>query len=73
VEIPITLLFSDIRGSIALGERMRPTDFHAFLDRFIEWHRMRSLPMTASLTKSWAMRLSDSSSAELPGRDTQQQ
>jgi adenylate cyclase len=34
VEIPITLLFSDIRGSTALGERMRPTDFHAFLDRF---------------------------------------
>src|SRR5215211_8739428 len=73
VEIPITLLFSDIRGSTAMGERMRPTDFHAFLDRFIEWHRMRSLPMTASLTKSWAMRLSDSSSAESPGRDTQQQ
>ncbi len=34
VEIPITLLFSDIRGSTAMGERMRPGDFHAFLDRF---------------------------------------
>jgi adenylate cyclase len=34
VEIPITLLFSDIRGSTAMGERMRPTDFHTFLDRF---------------------------------------
>jgi adenylate cyclase len=34
VEIPITLLFSDIRGSTAMGERMRPADFHAFLDRF---------------------------------------
>jgi adenylate cyclase len=34
VEIPITLLFSDIRGSTAIGERMRPADFHAFLDRF---------------------------------------
>jgi adenylate cyclase len=34
VEIPITLLFSDIRGSTAIGERMRPSDFHAFLDRF---------------------------------------
>jgi len=34
VEIPITLLFSDIRGSTAVGERMRPTDFHTFLDRF---------------------------------------
>ena len=34
VEIPITLLFSDIRGSTAIGERLRPTDFHAFLDRF---------------------------------------
>jgi adenylate cyclase len=34
VEIPITLLFSDIRGSTAMGERMRPADFHTFLDRF---------------------------------------
>jgi adenylate cyclase len=34
VEIPITLLFSDIRGSTAMGERMRPADFHRFLDRF---------------------------------------
>ncbi len=34
VEIPITLLFSDIRGSTAMGERMRPADFHKFLDRF---------------------------------------
>jgi adenylate cyclase len=34
VEIPVTLLFSDVRGSTAMGERMRPTEFHAFLDRF---------------------------------------
>jgi adenylate cyclase len=34
VEIPVSLLFSDVRGSTAMGERMRPTDFHAFLDRF---------------------------------------
>ena len=34
VEIPVTLLFSDIRGSTALGERLRPTEFHAFLDHF---------------------------------------
>jgi adenylate cyclase len=34
VEIPITLLFSDIRGSTAMGEHMRPADFHKFLDRF---------------------------------------
>ncbi|HET8915821.1 MAG TPA: adenylate/guanylate cyclase domain-containing protein [Propionibacteriaceae bacterium] len=34
VEIPVSLLFSDIRGSTAMGERMRPADFHAFLDRF---------------------------------------
>jgi adenylate cyclase len=34
VEIPVSLLFSDIRGSTAIGERMRPADFHAFLDRF---------------------------------------
>jgi adenylate cyclase len=36
VEIPITLLFSDIRGSTAMGERMRPADFHTFLDRFYQ-------------------------------------
>lgn len=34
VEIPCTLLFSDVRGSTALGERMRPSEFHDFLDRF---------------------------------------
>jgi adenylate cyclase len=34
VEIPVTLLFSDVRGSTAMGERMRPSEFHAFLDRF---------------------------------------
>jgi adenylate cyclase len=36
VEIPITLLFSDLRGSTAMGERMRPADFHSFLDRFYQ-------------------------------------
>ncbi|HEY4632406.1 MAG TPA: adenylate/guanylate cyclase domain-containing protein [Candidatus Limnocylindrales bacterium] len=33
-EIPATLLFADIRGSTALGERMRPSEFRAYLDRF---------------------------------------
>ena len=34
VEIPVSLLFSDIRGSTGIGERMRPAEFHAFLDHF---------------------------------------
>jgi adenylate cyclase len=34
VEIPVSLVFSDVRGSTALGERMRPADFHAFLNHF---------------------------------------
>jgi adenylate cyclase len=34
VEIPVTLLFSDVRGSTAMGERLRPTEFHEFLDHF---------------------------------------
>jgi len=34
VEIPVTLLFSDIRGSTAMGENMRPAEFHTFLDHF---------------------------------------
>lgn len=34
VEIPLTMLFSDVRGSTAMGERMRPTEFHAFLHHF---------------------------------------
>lgn len=34
VEMPVTLLFSDVRGSTAIGEQMRPTEFHAFLDHF---------------------------------------
>lgn len=33
-EIPITLLFVDIRGSTALGERLTPTEFRAYLARF---------------------------------------
>ena len=34
VEIPVTLLFTDVRGSTGMGERMRPREFHAFLDHF---------------------------------------
>jgi adenylate cyclase len=34
VEIPLSLLFSDVRGSTAMGERMRPSEFHAFLHHF---------------------------------------
>ena len=34
VEIPVSLLFSDVRGSTGLGERMRPSEFKDFLDRF---------------------------------------
>jgi adenylate cyclase len=33
-EIPVTLLFADVRGSTAIGESMRPSDFRAYLDRF---------------------------------------
>lgn len=33
-EIPVSLLFADVRGSTGLGERMRPADFRAFLDHF---------------------------------------
>ena len=34
LEIPVSLVFSDVRGSTAMGERMRPSEFHAFLDHF---------------------------------------
>jgi adenylate cyclase len=33
-EIPITLLFADIRGSTGIGERLPPREFKAFLDCF---------------------------------------
>jgi adenylate cyclase len=33
-EIPVSLLFADIRGSTTIGERLSPTAFRAFLDRF---------------------------------------
>jgi adenylate cyclase len=33
-EIPVSLLFADIRGSTGIGERMRPVEFRAYLDRF---------------------------------------
>jgi adenylate cyclase len=38
-EIPVSLLFADIRGSTGIGERLSPTEFRAFLDRF---YRMSS-------------------------------
>ena len=33
-EIDVTLLFADIRGSTSLGERLPPTEFRDYLDRF---------------------------------------
>ena len=33
-EIPVTLLFADVRGSTGIGERLSPREFHAFLHRF---------------------------------------
>jgi adenylate cyclase len=33
-EIPVSLLFADVRGSTGIAEGMRPADFRAFLDRF---------------------------------------
>jgi adenylate cyclase len=33
-EIPVSLLFADIRGSTSIGELLSPTVFRAFLDRF---------------------------------------
>ena len=33
-EIPVSLLFADIRGSTGIGERLSATEFRTFLDRF---------------------------------------
>ncbi len=33
-EIPVSLLFADIRGSTTIGERLSPTEYRAYLDRF---------------------------------------
>jgi adenylate cyclase len=33
-EIPVTLLFADVRGSTGIAEGMRPAEFRAFLDHF---------------------------------------
>jgi adenylate cyclase len=35
-EISVSLLFADIRGSTRIGERLNPTEFRAFLDRFYQ-------------------------------------
>jgi adenylate cyclase len=35
-EIPVSLLFADIRGSTGIGERLSPTDFRDFLARFYD-------------------------------------
>ena len=35
-EIPVSLLFADIRGSTGIGERSSPSEFRAYLDRFYQ-------------------------------------
>jgi adenylate cyclase len=35
-EIPVSLLFADIRGSTGIGEQSTPTEFRRFLDRFYQ-------------------------------------
>ena len=35
-EIPVSLMFADIRGSTGIGERSSPSEFRAFLDRFYQ-------------------------------------
>lgn len=45
VEIPVSLLFADIRGSTGIGERLSATEFRAFLDRF---YRISSESVIAS-------------------------
>lgn len=44
-EIPVSLLFADIRGSTTIGERLSPTEFRAFLGRF---YRLASEAVLAS-------------------------
>src|SRR4029078_9939703 len=44
-EIPVSLLFADIRGSTSIGERLSPTEFRAYLDRF---YRIASASVLAS-------------------------
>jgi adenylate cyclase len=44
-EIPVSLLFADIRGSTTIGERLSPTEFQAFLTRF---YRIASEAVLAS-------------------------
>jgi adenylate cyclase len=36
VEIPVSLVFSDIRGSTAMGEKMTPAQFHEVLHHFYD-------------------------------------
>ena len=42
-EIPATLLFVDIRGSTALGERLTPTEFHDYLGALLPASGRRSI------------------------------
>ena len=44
-EIPVSLLFADIRGSTGIGERLSPTEFRAYLERF---YRIASAAVLAS-------------------------
>ena len=58
VEIELTMLFADVRGSTTLGEKMSPMDFSKLMNRF---YKARRPPTCSSrrmpgLTSWWAMR-----------------
>jgi adenylate cyclase len=44
-EVPVSLLFADIRGSTGLGERLRPAEFSALLNDF---YRLTAAAITSS-------------------------
>jgi adenylate cyclase len=44
-EVPLSLLFADIRGSTALGERLRPVEFSALLNSF---YRLAAAAITSN-------------------------
>lgn len=50
-EVDVAVLFADVRGSTALGERLGPTAFAALLDRFTAQRQMCCWRTTQQSTK----------------------
>ncbi len=70
-EIPVSLLFADIRGSTTIGERSSPTEYRGFLDRFYRLSSKAILDNDGMVDKFVGDEAIGRSSLVSPARSTQ--